>query len=241
LGQNTIVDNLGVYGPRFIHPCSPITAKTVPAGDGWLHEPKLDGYRLQIAKDGRLVRLYSKGGYDWTGRFPSLAEALADIPCRSAVIDGELCFRTGIGAADFAGLQLALRSRQHLKLTVFAFDLLHRDGADLRQLPLSECRRRLEWLLARSDVTCMRLVVAFDDGVRLFAEAERRQLEGIVSKRKGSPYRCAGGPGVRLRGTSQGPGAVAAYRKTRAMPERAKALARTLLVTLARNGAHVRG
>jgi bifunctional non-homologous end joining protein LigD len=186
LGQNTIVDNLGVYGPRFIHPCSPITAKTVPAGDGWLHEPKLDGYRLQIAKDGRLVRLYSKGGYDWTGRFPSLAEALADIPCRSAVIDGELCFRTGIGARDFAGLQLALSSRQHHKLTVFAFDLLHRDGADLRQLPLTERRRRLERLLARSDVPCLRLVAAFDDGKWLFAEAERRELEGIVSKRKGA-------------------------------------------------------
>jgi bifunctional non-homologous end joining protein LigD len=123
------------------------------------------------------------------GRFPSLTEALAGIPCRSAVIDGELCFRTGIGAPDFAGLQLALSSRQHHKLTVFAFDLLHRDGADLRQLPLTERRRRLERLLARSDVPCLRLVATFDDGGQPFAEAERRQLEGIVSKRKASPYR----------------------------------------------------
>jgi bifunctional non-homologous end joining protein LigD len=123
-----IRSNLETVPIRFIRPCSPITAKSVPAGDAWLHEPKLDGHRIQIAKEGRQARLYSKGGYDWTGRFPGLADALVDIPCRSAVIDGELCFRTGVGAADFAGLQLALSSRQHHKLTVFAFDLLHRDG-----------------------------------------------------------------------------------------------------------------
>jgi bifunctional non-homologous end joining protein LigD len=84
---------------------------------------------------------------------PGLADALAGIPCRSAVLDGELCLRTGIGARDFAGLQLALSSRQHHKLTIFAFDLLQRDGADLRQLPLTERRRRLERLISRSRVS----------------------------------------------------------------------------------------
>ena len=132
-----------MYGtPTFIRPCIPTTSKTVPAGDGWLHEPKLDGYRIQIIKEGRQVRLHSKGGYDWTKRLASMAEALAGIACRSAVIDGELCFLTGIGAPDFAGLQLTLRSRQHHKLTEFAFDLLHRDGIDLRQLPLTEATPR---------------------------------------------------------------------------------------------------
>src|SRR5262249_17190418 len=116
----------------FIRPCNPITAKTIPAGDAWMHEPKLDGYRLQVIKEGRKGRLYSKGGYDWTKRLVGLADALAAIKCRSAVIDAELCFLTGIGAPDFAGLQLALASRQHHKLTVYAFDLLHRDGKDLR-------------------------------------------------------------------------------------------------------------
>ena len=175
--------------PRFIPPCIPIKAKTVPVGDGWLHEPKLDGYRIQIVKDGRQVRLYSKGGYEWTKRLASLAEGLADIACRSVVIDGELCFLTGIGAPDFAGLQLALRSRQHHKLTVFAFDLLYRDGADLRLLPLVERRRRLERPLARSKVPRLRLVELFDDGLQLLKAAEQMQLEGIVSKRRVAPYR----------------------------------------------------
>ena len=125
---------------RFIRPCSPIRATKPPAGDAWLHEPKLDGYRLQIVKSGRLVRLYSRNGHEWTKRFATLAEELAAIPGRSAVIDAELCFLTGAGAPDFAGLQLALRSRHHHKLTVFAFDLLHRDGVDLARCRSSSAR-----------------------------------------------------------------------------------------------------
>jgi ATP-dependent DNA ligase len=67
----------------------------------------MPGYRIQIAKEGAAeCGLYSKGGYDWTECLPSLAEALAGISWRSAVIDGALCFRSGVGAPDFAGLQL---------------------------------------------------------------------------------------------------------------------------------------
>jgi bifunctional non-homologous end joining protein LigD len=79
-----------VFSPKFIKPCKPTAAKIPPKGDGWLHEPKLDGYRLQVVKDGRQVRLYSRGGHDWTKRLARLAESLKAIPCRSAVIDGEL-------------------------------------------------------------------------------------------------------------------------------------------------------
>jgi bifunctional non-homologous end joining protein LigD len=147
---------------RFIRPCSPIRVAKPPAGDVWLHEPKLDGYRLQIVKSGRAVRLYSRNGYEWTKRFATVAEGLAATPGRSAVIDAELCFLTGVGAPDFAGLQLALRSRHHHhKLTVFAFDLLHRDGVDLCPLPLSQRKHLLENLVRRSKVDCLQLVATF--------------------------------------------------------------------------------
>ena len=62
--------------PKFVRPCIPTTAKVIPLGDAWLHEPKLDGYRFQIVKDGRQVKLYSRSGYDWTRRLPALAETL---------------------------------------------------------------------------------------------------------------------------------------------------------------------
>ena len=145
-----------------------------------MHEPKLDGYRLQIVKDGRQVRLYSRTGHEWTTRLPALTDALQGLACRSAVIDAELCFITGTGAPNFASLQLALRSRQHHKLTVFAFDFLHRDGIDLRPLPLYQRKLRLARLIARSGIPCLHLVESFDDGLKLLKTAERMLLEGIV-------------------------------------------------------------
>jgi ATP-dependent DNA ligase len=67
-------------GPfHFIQLCSPVSAKSVPAGDSWVHEPKMDGYRLQVVKDGPTVRLFSRRGYDWTKRLTVLAEALRAI------------------------------------------------------------------------------------------------------------------------------------------------------------------
>jgi bifunctional non-homologous end joining protein LigD len=68
----------------FIRPCSPIATKTVPVGNAWLHEPKLDGYRLQVIKEGRKVRLYGRCGNEWTGLLAIILEALAAVPCRSA-------------------------------------------------------------------------------------------------------------------------------------------------------------
>jgi bifunctional non-homologous end joining protein LigD len=74
---------------RFIQPCSPVTAKSVPAGDGWLHEVKFDGYRAQVHKVGSRVIIYSRSGLDFTERFPSIAQ-LHELPAKSAVLDGEV-------------------------------------------------------------------------------------------------------------------------------------------------------
>jgi bifunctional non-homologous end joining protein LigD len=163
-------------------------AETIPQGDAWLHEPKLDGYRFQIVKDGRQVKLHSRSGYDWTKRLAGLAEALASIPCQSAVIDGELIFPTSEGHPDFRRLQTAMASDRQHELAVFAFDLMHYDGEDIRSLHLIERRLQLTELMLRSDVHCLHLVQAFDDGVKLLVAAEEHGLEGIVSKRKASAY-----------------------------------------------------
>jgi bifunctional non-homologous end joining protein LigD len=173
---------------RFIRPCNPFAARTVPAGDARLHEPKLDGYRLQVIKEGRQVRLYSRRGNEWTRRLPGLVDELAGIPCRSAIIDAELCLPDAGGVPDFYGLHLRMRRRRG-ELVVYAFDLLHRDGRDLRALPLTERRRRLERLVEWSNMPCLRLVEAFADGEQLLEVAEQHHLEGVVSKRRASPYR----------------------------------------------------
>src|SRR5262245_29279757 len=103
--------------PTFIPPCSPTRALKPPPGDDWLHEPKLDGYRLQVIKEGRQIRLYSRSGFEWTRRLPDLAQALAEIPCRTAVLDAELCRPGADGSPDFFGLH---RSMHEGELAVFA-------------------------------------------------------------------------------------------------------------------------
>ena len=153
--------------PKFIRPCIPTTAKAIPHGAAWLHEPKLDGYRFQIVKDGDRVRLCSRSGYEWTKRLASLATALADIRCESAVIDGELVFPNASGNPEFRGLQAVMGSHRQHELAVFAFDLLHHDGTDLRPIPLIKRRRQLTELVARSDVYCLHLAQVFDNGAKL--------------------------------------------------------------------------
>jgi bifunctional non-homologous end joining protein LigD len=173
----------------FIPPCSPVTAKSVPAGDGWLHEPKLDGYRLQVSKHGRMLRLYSRRGHDWGKRLTALVEHLWGIPAHSVVFDAELCFPGPDGAPDFFRLLKAAFSNRGSELVVYAFDLLHLNGRDLTALPLIERRQLLERLLSRAKVDCLHLVDAFTDGQRLLEAAEQHGLEGVVSKRKTAPYR----------------------------------------------------
>src|SRR5262245_32433750 len=131
-----------MLGPRYVRPCVPIRATEPRASAGWLHEPKLDGYRLQIVKSGRVVRLFSRKGNDWTKRLTAIAEALANIPCQSAVIDAELVLPGADGAPDFYGLQAGLSSRER-ELVVFAFDLMFRDGVDLCPLPLVQRKHQL--------------------------------------------------------------------------------------------------
>jgi bifunctional non-homologous end joining protein LigD len=175
----------------FIQPCRPVTAKSVPAGDDWLHEPKLDGYRLQVIKERHQVRLYSRRGHDWGKRLTALAEALRGIPAHSAVVDAELCFPGPDGAPDFFRLLKAAFHDQGRELAVYAFDLLHLNGQDLRPLPLLERRQFLERLLSRAKVPCLHLVDAFADGQKLLEAAEQHGLEGVVSKRRDAPY-CSG-------------------------------------------------
>jgi bifunctional non-homologous end joining protein LigD len=178
-----------MYRPFFVRPCRPISARSAPVGDAWLHEPKLGGYRLQIVKTGRVVRLYSRNGYEWTKRLAGLAGALGGISWRRATIDAQLVFPNAGSAPDYAGLQEAVADGRQHGLAVIAFDALHRDGRGLQPLPLIERRRHLEQLLASSTVPCLHLVEAFDDGVKLLGAAERLGLEGIVSKRRAAPYR----------------------------------------------------
>jgi bifunctional non-homologous end joining protein LigD len=181
-----------VSPPRFIQPCSPTTASKPPTGERWTHEVKWDGFRFQIAKVGREVRLFSRNGVDWTERMPAIAAAFACLPARVAQIDGELCLCDVDGRPDFRALMRAARQRpaDETRLSFHAFDLLQLNAADLKPKPLVERRRRLVDLVHRLDeaVPVLYLPDAFTSGDELLAMCAKMRLEGVVSKRLDRPY-----------------------------------------------------
>ena len=180
--------------PTFIHPCRPVLGHVPPKGPSWTFEPKLDGWRWVAVKNGRDVRLYSKGGTNFSARLPAMVEALGDLPIRSAVLDGELVLLNADGTANFYELMAQMRTRRpdETRLRYYVFDLLHADGIPLGHLPYSERRRDLERLCRKSKVPCMRLVHDFPNGPELLRHAIELRYEGIVGKRTDKPY--ASGP-----------------------------------------------
>ncbi len=176
--------------PDFVPPQLCRSTDTPPTGPGWVHEVKFDGYRVQLSiADGTAV-LRTRKGLDWTERFEAIGRAAASLP--DAVIDGEVVALDAAGAPDFAALQAALSEGKTEDLVFFAFDLLFDAGEDLRSLPLSERKARLEALLEdrRDSIPTIRYVAHFlAAGDAVLLAACRMSLEGIVSKRLDSPYR----------------------------------------------------
>jgi len=171
----------------FIPPCLPSSAPQAPSGEEWLHEIKHDGFRVIAHKDGKQVKLYSRPGNDLTKRFPLIVEAMARLPPRSCIIDGEAvaCGDDGIASFDRIRYQ-----RHDASVFLYAFDLIEIDGDDLRRDPLAVRKATLASLLTHAGPG-LRFNEHFDqeDGPLVFAHACKLGLEGIVSKRRDSPYR----------------------------------------------------
>jgi len=132
--------------PDFIAPqlCEPV--ERPPSDDGWGHEIKFDGYRIQLRVQNEHVTLKTRKGLDWTGKFDAIAREAKSLP--DAIIDGEIVALDENGAPDFAALQAALSEQDTDDLIFYAFDLLFDDKADLRPQPLSDRKARLQTLLA---------------------------------------------------------------------------------------------
>lgn len=176
----------------------PMLASTGMLDDvaSWLFEIKYDGYRLLAAKAGDDVRLFSRADHDWSDRFGSLVDAIRAIPARDAVIDGEACAVDADGRPSFHALQRWVGGeRGRATLHFFAFDLLHLDGRDLRALPIEERRRLLAALLTPPPTVGARVALSQTlpvppgaDVGTLLAAIRKADLEGLVAKRRGSPY-----------------------------------------------------
>ncbi|TJV03800.1 MAG: ATP-dependent DNA ligase, partial [Mesorhizobium sp.] len=137
---------------KFIHPMEPELVDTPPQGDDWLHEIKFDGYRTQVIKDEDGIRLITKNGYDWTGRYIQLAGEAAAIEAEDFIIDGEAITINEAGLSDFHALQSAVTSRNPSRdVYLVAFDLLHLNRHDLRDMPAEDRREILQELVPTGD------------------------------------------------------------------------------------------
>jgi len=154
-------------------------------GSTWLHEIKHDGYRMMVRKDGRGVRVFTRRGHDWTDRFPAIVGAACQLKPKSFLIDGEAvcCGDDGIPA-----FELMRRKRHHSSVFLFAFDLLQLDGIDLRRAPIEDRRGELASMLPLKMSGIQFNEAIEGDAATVFEHACKLGLEGIVSKRKGSPY-----------------------------------------------------
>jgi bifunctional non-homologous end joining protein LigD len=167
--------------------CIPTVGKAVPAEAEWFHEIKYDGYRLRIEREGDRVRLITRGGHDWTRRFPWIAQAALRNRRKQFVIDGEAVILGVDGIADFNALH---SGRQNNQVQFCAFDVLAVDGEDVRDLPLSMRKANLERLLrGRPDGIFINPFEIGALGPDLFRVACTMGLEGLVSKRSDRPYR----------------------------------------------------
>ena len=175
------------------------TAGSLPARDeGWAYEIKWDGIRAVVYVDGGRVRALSRTDRDITATFPELREVGERLGARPAVIDGELVALGPDGRPSFGLLQQRMhlsgsaeitRRAREVPVSYVVFDVLHLDGQSLLDLPYDERRKRLESLglsggsLATGD--------SFRDvpGTDVLAAAEHNGLEGVIAKRRNSPYR----------------------------------------------------
>ena len=170
---------------RRIEPCLPRAAKQPPAGPGWIHEIKHDGYRIIAERGPSGVKLYSRRGHDFAERFPLATAAIHRLPVRSCVIDGEaiVCDANGLAVFDL------LRRWRGDDVVLCAFDLLELDGRDLRREPIEDRKAALAKLLQRPIDGIAYNEHYGGDGGTIYKHACALGCEGIVSKRLGSPYR----------------------------------------------------
>jgi ATP-dependent DNA ligase len=166
-----------------------------PTGDGWIYEPKWDGFRA-IAWGGDDIRLDSRNGRPLLRYFPELESALAQLPA-GTVVDGEVVVIVG-DVTQFDSLQLRIHPAQsrvdmlseEIPAELVAFDLLADRGEDLREVPYAERRARLEALFAELEHPWHLTPITgdFDEATRWFHEFESAGCDGIICKRDDEPY-----------------------------------------------------
>src|SRR5580692_9079460 len=122
--------------PQFVPPQLSQPVEKPPSGPQWVHEIKLDGFRVAARIDNGRVQLLTRTGLDWTAKYPGAITALANLNVKTAYIEGELCGVDEAGLPSFAHTQAATDGERGAHLVYYAFDLLHLANWDVSKLPL---------------------------------------------------------------------------------------------------------
>lgn len=178
--------------PRTFRPQLATLVAEAPPGQGWLHEVKLDGYRiLAFVRKGR-VRLMSRNGGDWSKRFADVGRAVQSLNVTNALFDGEVVCLNPEGISDFQQLQNWLKDGGKTKLFYYVFDVPHFDGFDLSAVPLEKRKELLSRLVLSHNPRNNGVLRYSDhlrnDGAAVVKQACRFGLEGIISKDAESAY-----------------------------------------------------
>jgi DNA ligase D-like protein (predicted ligase) len=184
-----------ISGPsRRGDPLSPFVAPQLsqlvekpPSGPQWLHEIKLDGYRMAARIDNGHVQLLTRTGLDWTHKYPSAASAFASLNVHTAYLDGELCGVDAAGLPSFAQTQAATDGERGVHVVYYAFDILHLDGCDVSSLALIERKAILEPLVSNEPGLQFNGHDA-GDGELILKHAGQLGFEGVISKTIDAPY-----------------------------------------------------
>jgi bifunctional non-homologous end joining protein LigD len=173
--------------PTWVRPQLAALVKKAPNGPDWLHEIKLDGYRMHARLDADKVNILTRRGNDWTDKYPAIAKTIGGLPAKNAYLDGELCGVLSDGRTAFNLIQNAADTGEG-SLVFFLFDLLFLDGENLTALPLVGRKARLEALLVGAPQSLQYNDHQIGHGPAFHRLACERGLEGIVSKRVNGGY-----------------------------------------------------
>ena len=180
--------------PKFRKPQLATLVDAVPAGNGWMHEIKYDGYRAMISASGTDVSVYTRNGKDWTDKFAPLVAHVAALDLPSCLIDGEIVAFGPDGNPDFSSLQKVLKrghgsQKKDDALALFAFDLVELDGEDLAPLTNIERKERLEALFDDAEPPIHVADHVIGAGEALLKAMCDAGQEGVIAKKIDAAYR----------------------------------------------------
>ncbi len=174
--------------PHYVEPMKARLVSTLPDGDEWLYELKLDGIRAIAVKDGKTVRLFSRLPREVTSEYPGIVSALQVLPVSSLVVDGEIAALNAKGLTSFQLLQNRRRSSSPTNILFYLFDLLHLNGRNLRDVPLTRRREVLETFLKKPPAPLRLSAILDQPATIVWKEISRLGLEGAIAKRRDSNY-----------------------------------------------------